>query len=305
MEHRMKAKILSLALAAAGLTTGAFALSSLGSGDAVAATAPARVYTVESSQAPDPARHVLDLVRHFRNDDVRSLIQATMPPEAWEEARLKYEVERQQPTSESDRARFAADWERATSPDAVDRIMAEVEPKLAEARAQLPGALLMGFAALQMAVESPDSGLTELQRRNLKALAPGVQQWATSVDFLSADRLRHAVTLVTDSLRDTGLDDLEAIKALPMEVLVDRFAPVLGAAKAAVREYGVDLDGVADSLQVEVLEMEDDVARIRTTITLLGGQVSGDHSLILVDGRWYPGELGTHFRSHRFRFSSR
>lgn len=300
----MKAKILSLALAAAGLTAGGFALYSLGPAEAVAAS-PSHVYTVESSAAPDPARHVLDLVRHFRNDDVRALAQTLVPPEAWEEALIKYEVERQQPSSEAERARFAAEWERMTSPDAVERIMAEAEPKLAEARAQLPGALLMGFMGLQMAMESPDSGLTELQRRNLKAVLPGVQQWTSTVDFLSADRLRHALTLVTDSLRDTGLEDLEAIKALPMEAIVDRFGPVLAAGKAAVREYGIDLDSIADSLQVEVLEMEEDVARIRTTITVFGGQISGDHSLILVDGRWYPGELGTHFRAHRFHFSSR
>ena len=121
----------------------------------------------------------------------------------------------------------------------------------------------------------------------LQAALPGVQQWASSTDFLSSATMRQALTLLVDAARRTGINDLDQIKALPLEGVLDRATPVLAAAKQAVRLYGLDLDAVADSLQVEVLEIDTERARVRTTVTLFGAPVWHEHDLQLVEGRWY------------------
>ena len=51
--------------------------------------------------------------------------------------------------------------------------------------------------------------------------------------------------------------------------------------------YGIDLDAVVDSMQVDVLENDGQVARVRTTVTLFGAPVWHEHELVLVEGRWY------------------
>jgi hypothetical protein len=273
----MKMKLLSLTLLAVAL---AVPVSSF------AAEPAADVRAVQTS-APDPAQEISNLAHLFRNGDLAGLAQAMTPRSRWAAVRAAYEVKRQKPTSESDRAEFAAKIGKFTAPDAVDQMMAKIEPELAKARPQLPGMLLMGFGALQVAIKSPDAKLTDEQRKALENAMPGLQRWATSTDLLSSNTMRNALTLLTDAARRTGITDIDQIKALPLEGVLERAGPMLVAAKDAVRSYGIDLDAVADSLRVEVLDQGRDTARVRTTVTVFGAPVSAEHDLVLVEGHWY------------------
>jgi hypothetical protein len=244
--------------------------------------------------APSPAAQVEELARLFRAGDLTGLAQAMVPPSKWEEMRTAYELARLEPVTDEDRARFEEKFERITAPDAVDRLMAEIEPKLAEARPQAPGALLMAFGAMQVAIASPDSDLTDDQRAALQAAFPGIQRWAGNTDFLSSVVMRDALTLVTDAARRTGITDIDQLKSLPLEAALDRAGTVFAAAKDAVRLYGIDLDAIADSLQVEVLDLDGDSARVRTTVIVFDAPISLDHDLVLVEGRWYGKDAIVH-----------
>lgn len=286
----MKLKVLALALLTAG-AVGAGAPLLLTPIEASAATAPA-------FQGPDPAAQIEDLARHFRNGDLTRLAQGLVPPSKWEEIRLVYELKRLEPIDDEDRAEFAEKIGRLTAPDAVDTLMAEIEPKMIEARPQYAGAMLMAFGGMQMAVASPESDLTEEQRAALQAAIPGVQRWATSVDFLDAALLRDALTLISDAARNAQIDDLDALRALPLEGALDRASTILTAAKEAARLYGLDLDAIADSLDVETLEVDGDRARVRVTVSVFGAPVFAEHELRLVEGRWYGKDAIRHFEFH-------
>jgi hypothetical protein len=285
----MKAKLLIIAMMAAGAVTPMSLL--------LAAT-PATAVSSVAATAPDPARHIEEAARLFRAGDVAGLARALVPPSKWAQAQAAYELHRLEPTSDADRAEFAEKLARITAADAVDTLMAEFEPKLEEARPQAAGALLMAFGAMQMAVNSPESKLTEDQRLVLQAALPGIQQWASTTDFLNSQTLRDALTLLTDAARQTGIDSIDQLKALPLEGVLDRARPVLAAAKDAVQLYGIDLDAVVDSLQVDVLENDGARARVRTTVTLFGAPVWHEHELVLVEGRWYGKQAALHFDHH-------
>jgi hypothetical protein len=285
----MKAKLLVLALLAAGV---AGPTSSLLAADAATSTARVAVNT------PDPAQQIQEVARLFRAGDVAGLARVMVPPSKWAQAQTAYELQRLEPISDEDRAEFEENIARFTAPDAVDTLMAEFEPKLEEARPQAAGALLMAFGAMQMAVNSPESKLTEDQRLVLQAALPGIQQWASTTDFLSSTTLRDALTLLTEAARRTGIDSLDQLKALPLEGVLDRARPVLAAAKDAVQLYGIDLDAVVDSLQVDVLENDGQTARVRTTVTLFGAPVWHEHELVLVEGRWYGKHAALAFDHH-------
>lgn len=255
---------------------------------AVQTASTASLATASLAYAPaDPARQVEDLARLFRAGDVAGLAQALVPPSKWEEFRLAYQLKQLQPTPAEERDRFAEKLQRFTAPDAVDTLMAEIEPKLETARPQAAGALMMGIGAMQMALSAPDSKLTEDQRAALQKALPGVQAWATSTDFLNAETLRQALTLLTSAARQTGISNLDQLKAMPLETALSRAGALLVALKQSVRLYGIDLDAIADSLQVDVVAMDGDSARVRTTITVFDAPIWAEHDLVLLEGRWY------------------
>jgi len=287
----MKAKLLSLTLLAAGIMGGLSPIPS--------EARPAVVQADTRLKIADPARQIEDLARLFRASDVVGLSQAVVPASKWEEMTLLYELKQLEKVDDEDRAEFAEKLARFTGPDAVDTLMAGFEPELEKARPQAPGALMMGFGAMHIAITSPDSKLSEEQRVALQEAMPGIQKWASATDFLNSDTLRRALTLLTNAARSAGISDLDQLKAMPLEAVLERARPILVAAKQALKLYGIDLDQVADSLNVEVLVIEGETARVRTTITLFDAPLWHEHDLVLVEGRWYPKHAAMHFENDK------
>ncbi len=284
----MKSRLISIVLVAA----------LAGSSAAVAAqTTPIARQAVAGANTavPDPAAQIHEMVRLFRAGNVAGLVHGLVPPSKEEAFRLAYELHRLEPISDDERAKFQEKIARLTSAGAVDDLMAEIEPKLDEARPKVPGALLIGFGAMQIAINSTDSDLSDEQRTSLAVALPSIQRWASSTDFLSPLTMRQALTLLTDAARGTGITHLDQIRELPLDDLLVRVGPVLGAAKNAVRLYGIDLDAIADSLQVKVLTINADKATVRTTVTVFNAPLSNDLELVLVEGRWYTKNAAAHW----------
>lgn len=275
----MKLKLLSMSL----LIAGAIAAAQ----PALAASRAAAVPQASSQSIPDPAQQVREVVRSLRANDLAALMRATVPPSKLQEIHQAYELQRGEPTSAEDRAEFEEKLARFIAPDAVDTLMAEIEPKLVEARPQVAGATMMGIGAAQMAIASPESDLTPEQRATLQAALPGIQRWVTTTDFLSSESMRQALTLVTDAARATGIGNLDQLKMLSFEEVLAKAGSLLAASKQAVRIYGLDLDAIAASAQFETLAIEGNTARVRTTVTVFDAPVSGEIELELVEGRWY------------------
>jgi hypothetical protein len=286
----MKRNLLSMSLMLASLFGAAQPLLAQESGQVRAISA--------STAIPDPAIQIRAAAQLLRNNDLMGLLRTMVPPAQLQMLRQGYEAGRSQPITDEDRAEFEEAIAKFTAPDAVERLMQEIEPKLIEARPQAPGAIMMGVGALQMAVSSPDAELTDEQRVALRQALPGLQRWLTSTDFLSSLSMRQALTLVTDAIRGTGLDSIDELRMLSLEEALAQAGSVLASAKQAVRIYGLDLDAIADTLAVEVLAIEGDTARVRTTITVFDAPISKELELVLVDGRWYGKESVKHFDFH-------
>lgn len=146
---------------------------------------------------------------------------------------------------------------------------------------------MMGIGAAQMALASPDAELTEEQRATLRAALPGIQEWVITTDFLSSDTARQALTLIADAARATGVSNLDQLKMLSFEEVLAKAGNLLAASKRAVRLYGLDIDAILASTQVEVLEIAGTTARVRTTVGAFDAPLSKEIELVLIDGRWY------------------
>jgi hypothetical protein len=252
----------------------------------------------KSTAVADPAQQIRELARMLRANDLSGVVQATVPPATYQQMRQAYELQRMQPTTEAERAKFAEGLAKLNAPDAVDQLMAEIEPKLVEARPQAPAALMMGLGALQMAVLSKDSELTDAERASLQQALPGLQQWATTTDFLSSMSARQALTLVSDAVRGTGIRSLDELKQMSFEQVLGKAESLLVAGKQALLIYGLDVNAITDTLQVDVVAIDGATARVRTTVTLFNAPVSREHDLVLVDGRWYGKAAVEHWSAH-------
>lgn len=254
--------------------------------------------TMSAVAAADPSVQLQDLVRQFRSNDLAAILRGSLPPAHYQTLLDKYEEARSKPISDKDRADFAEGLQKLIAPDAVDRLMAEIEPKMRERAVQSEGMILMGLGAMNMAVTSPDSDLTEEQRAMLKRALPGIEAWVIETDFFSVDTLRQALTLVADAARRTGISDLDQIRMLSFEQLLAHGGRMLGAGKQAVKLYGIDLDAIVSTARMEVLEVEGDEARVRTTVTVFDAPLHFEQSLVLVEGRWYSKEAARDWNRH-------
>lgn len=251
---------------------------------AQAAQTPAvRSYSIA---APDPASHVRELARMLRGNDLNGLVSAMVPPAEYRKLHQEYESERSRPLEADQRQKFDEGIQRLLAVDGVDSLMAEIEPRLAQARPKANGAIMMGLGALQMAVAANEE-LDAEQRANLQALLPGIQRWVSSTDFLSSASMRQVLELLADATRKTGIRNMDQLRQLSFDQVMVRAGTLFAASKQALRIYGLDLDGIVDSLQVQVLALEGDTARVRTTVTVFDAPLSTEMELVLVDGRWY------------------
>lgn len=237
--------------------------------------------------AADPARQLQELTQLLRSNDLQGLVRHMMSPEDFQRLRQEYELERSRPISPEERAEFEQKIARLVAPDAVDRLMEEIEPKLAEARPQAPGAIMMAIGGLQMALASPDTELSEEQRAMLRQALPGIQAWVTGTDFLSSQKAREALAYITEAARASGIGNLDQLRMLSLEELLAHGGRVFAASKRALQLYGLDFDAIAASARYETISVEGDRARVRATITVFDAPLSGELELRLVDGRWY------------------
>lgn len=254
--------------------------------------------TTTSIGVPNPAVHIRETVQRLRANDLLGLVQTAMPPAQFQMLQGAYEIGRNEPATDEHREKFAEAVARYADPNAVEILMAEIEPKLIEARPKAEGAILMGLGAMQMAIASPESDLNEEQRAALRMAVPGIEQWAKSTDFLSSASMRRALTLVTDAARSTGIYRIEDVQQLSLEQALGQASSILVAAKQALRIYGLDLDEIADSLYVEVLDVDGHTAKVRTTVTVFNAPISKEMELTLVEGRWYGKEAVIQFNMH-------
>jgi hypothetical protein len=63
---------------------------------------------------------------------------------------------------------------------------------------------------------------------------------------------------------------------------------VLAAAKEVLAVYGLSVDGMLDSVEVEVLSKAEGQARVQVSYDLFGAPQEAAVDLVETDGRWFP-----------------
>lgn len=271
---------LTLVLAACGKKEEAAVATPAASTVASASIAPAGTTPVAAANAAAKA---------FQANDVAALLQASVPKSAYNNMKSKFEENlAKQEVTDRERQEFAENLAKIAGPNAVDELMAQIEPQLAAMKPQMSGMIAMGLAGLQMSLASPDNtSLTDAQKAQAGAVLNGLQGWATTTDFADAGKVRAALTDISNAVKATGVTTLDQVRALKFEEALGKASILLAGFKKALNNYGLNLDTIVASQKVVVLSETADSAKIKSTITVFNVPVETESEMVKIDGNWY------------------
>jgi major membrane immunogen (membrane-anchored lipoprotein) len=220
----------------------------------------------------------------MKHNDLKALMQANMTPEEYERAKAEW-AKNKAKFSEADKARFAATMQMLTSEGAEDQIMAMVEPQLQQVQAMLPMMLMMANEEMidQKISAAP---IPDDQKDSAKAVALAVVEWAKQADLGSPEKARKAVAVVVGTARDLGIKSLDEVEKLSFEEALAKGGQVLGGTKGALKVYGIDLDGMLDSVTIKDVKQNGDSADVVVAFEFLGKPLEQKMKMVRKNGRW-------------------
>jgi outer membrane murein-binding lipoprotein Lpp len=250
--------------------------------------APAEKAVVQAAATASSALEAQ--VKAFRNNDLKTLLTASMPAAELERLRSEWDKNRAEPITDQERAEFAENWGKITAPDGVDKIMTEIEPQLAEMKPQLAGLIGMGQGMATMSINQ-STELTPEQKTQATQFMNGLSGWLGKTDFADATLMRKSLTALAEGLRATGITKLDDIKALSFDEALAKGGVAMGGVKNALAAYGFSLDAIADSVKTEVVSETGDVAKLKVTYALFDSPLSFESEMKKVDGKWYGKDM--------------
>lgn len=262
----------------------AVALAACGKKEEEASTAPAVVEA--KAQSLGPAETLQATTDAFKSNDLGALLALTLPPGKLDEMKADWDKNRAEPITDEDRQEFADGWGKLVADGAVDKMMAEAAPQLEQMKQQLPMMLPMFQGMATMSV-SENTELSDDQKAAATGALNGLFTWAQGADLANSDKLRQALTIAHERGRSLNINTLDDVKALEFNQMLAKGSVMLGAVKEILNVYGLSLDDMAGSLKAEQVEATADTAKVRTSYTLFGQQISYDTEMVRQDGRWY------------------
>lgn len=261
----------------------AFAATACGSQDGASPLAEA------GGETPDAA--VMQSVNLLRANDFNGLVEASVPPARFEQAKTRWMAElKDEEITDENRAEFAETMAKLTAPDAEETLMAEIRPQLAqfegEMKAQLPAMVAMGKGFILAAINESEDIKPE-NKPQVSNLVNALGTWAESGEFASAERAEKAVAEVTAAARKMPVRTLDDVHALDFNGVMDTMEIAYGGFKGVLKAYDIDMDKSLASARAETISQEGDNANVRVHFEFLGTPLNFDTQMVRIDGRWY------------------
>ncbi len=274
-KHLALAGALALALVACGKKEGT-------------AESPAVVQAKAQQMGPvDTLKATTDA---FQQNDLSTLLALSLPPEKLKEMRAEWDKNRAEPVTEEDRKEFAEGWGKITADGAVDTLMAEASPQLEQMKMQLPMMMPMFQGMATMGVQE-NQDLSDEQKAAATGALTGLFTWAQTADLTNEAKLRQALTIAHERSRSLDVNTLDDMRALEFDQALAKGSVMLSAVKDIFNVYGLSLDDIAASMKAEEVSSSGDLAKVRTSYTLFGQDISYETELVKQGGRWYSKDI--------------
>jgi len=253
------------------------------SGGTSASTAPAAKVNLMGA---GPAETMNQAAQLMRSNDLGGMLKAVLPDAQYKEMAAEWEKTRKEPISDNDRKEFADLMAKVNSPTAIDDLIKEAEPKLIEMKAQLPMLIGMGMMTAQQGIQASED-FTAAQKEQLTSVLNATQTWAMKTDFADTNRMRKALTELSNGVKAMKLESLEQISAMNFEQVLGKGSVMFASVKRAFNAYDLNLDEAMSSFKAEQVSIAGDTAKIRTTMKFLGQEIASESDMVKIDGRWF------------------
>ncbi len=255
---------------------------------AIVALSACQKREAQSEQAADGTPHgaAMAVVDAMRAGDFMMFLRATLSEAELAEAEQEWTDARAGAMDPEDEAELNALLARLNQDDAVDIIMADIEPRLREVQAQLP--LLLGIAqTVGHASIANNEALNDEQKTAANELLGAMGRWAGGRDLADPELARKAVSVAVQAGRSLELESAGDLQELEFAEMIQRASVLLRASKDMLAVYGIDINAMLDSVTAETLLEEGDEALVRLRFRFLDTDQKIDVPMIRREGRWY------------------
>ncbi|MFC6840946.1 hypothetical protein [Xanthomonas theicola] len=236
----------------------------------------------------EPAAAVRDLARTLQRDDLVGYARAAVTPaqyqrlqQAWREDRSRWPLT-ELPLAE----RLPQVLDTLSAADAERQLQRAFDAQFGGQTASLrQAAHSLGLFGVQYLRNQGD--YTPQQRGHYMQLVQALSGWAAHAPLAERKRAQAAIARLSAAARRTGLRRDADLRRLGMEPSLQRLGLFLGALKAVLAGYGLDLDASVRELRTGLVSQQGDQAVVRIQYPLGSARIDTTAVLVRRQGRWY------------------
>ena len=235
------------------------------------------------TSTPDGA--FLASVAAMKSNDLASLIKNSLSEQQYNELVTEFENNKTTQFSEADKAQFAQTIGMLTADGAEENLFVMAKPQLEQARAMLPMMLMMGKDQVLQGIKN-NPMLPEAQRDSAATVVGAAMDWAGENDILSEDKTKAAIAAVVNTARALDMKSLDEVQNMSFDQALDKGSIAFGGVKDVLGAYGISMDDMLNSVEVEKVDVEGDKATMNVSFDVFGEQVNQVMNMVKKDGVW-------------------
>ena len=238
-----------------------------------------------------PAATVQAMAKQLQSGDLAGYTSTAVPPElhaeleaAWRDGRSRWPLSELPLTGKvlPLLAAFGAEDAEQSLMAAFDRQFAGAERELDAAAESLA---LFGVQYVQNEGEFSDA-----ERVHYAQAIEALGNWAKSAPLADRERAKASIVRLASAARATGLDEPADLQALGMRESLERLQPFFAAALRTLDDYGLDLRGSVEGMQVVSVAEDGDRATVDVRYPLAGRTITTRVHLERIDRQWYSSD---------------
>lgn len=233
--------------------------------------------------APDEV--LMDGAAALQANDLQAFLKISLPAEKYAELEAQWAAMKAEPISAEEKAQYKKAINQLTQEGAVDKIMTQLKPQLAQMKQQMPMMIGMMSGAMQMAL-AKQTELTPDQRAHAQKVVGAISEWAMKTNFASPELAREAVTIAVETANELELPTLESVNALSFEQALAKGGTGLAGIKGILAVYGLNLDATLDSMEAETVSKANGEAMVKAHMEFLGTDLTQEIPMVKKNGQW-------------------
>ena len=232
---------------------------------------------------PDGA--FLASVTAMKSNDIKSLIKNSLSQEQYNDLVTEFENNKTGNFSESDKAQFAQAVTMLTADGAEDNLFNMIKPQLDQVRPMMSMMLMMDNDQI-MQNFGVEQMLPEDQRESAMAVAGAAIDWVKNNDVFSEDKAKAAIGALVSTAKALDMTSLDDVQNMNFDQALGKGSIALGGMKNILNVYGISMDDMLDSVEVNTVNVQGDKATMNVSFEVFGETVNQVMTMVNKEGVW-------------------